>query len=118
MKIDIQAGSLSLSEDERDSVKQRVLMRLARFQDNIHSLNIYFKDINGPKGGIDKECTLTLKVNNLEEVVISSKAESLINAVDRSTERAKSLLARRLKKSQRQKKVNSKLDMQALDEDE
>ncbi|MFQ3325309.1 MAG: putative sigma-54 modulation protein [Pseudomonadales bacterium] len=118
MKIDIQAGSLSLNEDVRNSLKQRVLKRLKRFQDSIHSINLYFKDINGPKGGIDKECTVTLRVNNLEEVVISSKADSLVNAVDRSTERAKSLLARRVKKLQRQKKVNSKLNMQALVDDE
>jgi ribosome-associated translation inhibitor RaiA len=118
MQIDIQAGSLSLNEDVRDSVKQRIIMRLARFQDNIHSIKVYIKDINGPKGGVDKECTVKVKANNLEEVVISSKAESWVNAVDRSTERAKSLLARRLKKIQRKKKVNTKLDRQVLIEDE
>jgi|TARA_B110000902_G_scaffold267141_1_gene358517 hypothetical protein len=97
-----------LDKNARNRVKQYVLIGFERSQGSIHSINIYFKDINGPKGGIDKECTVTLLPNNLEEVVISSKAEPLVNATDCSTEGAKSLLTRRVKKLQRQKKVNSK----------
>jgi ribosomal subunit interface protein len=61
MKVHIQGKQLKVSEALKSYVAERLLVPLTRFYDHpAAELRVEFGDTNGPKGGEDKECHLTL----------------------------------------------------------
>lgn len=43
-----------------------------RFGDRLTTLEVYLSDLNGPKGGVDKECKLEARPRGLEPVVVDN----------------------------------------------
>ncbi len=61
MKVHIQGKQLRLSDELKSYVADRLVAPLTRFYDHpAAELRVEFGDTNGPKGGEDKECHLTL----------------------------------------------------------
>jgi len=83
-------------------LKERILFRFARFQNQIKSIAIHITDLNGPKGGIDKRCVVIIEGDGLEKIVVTSEAGQSISALDSAAVRAKSALQQALRKRRRQ----------------
>jgi putative sigma-54 modulation protein len=54
------------------------------------------KDINGPRGGVDKLCQVRLTLPRLRDIVIEDTQADLYVAIDRAADRASRTLNRRL----------------------
>ena len=100
MKISFHTSQIDISDSEKSYLNSKVLFRFSRFQDQVKSISVYLSDLNGPKGGLDKQCVMKIQVHNIKEIVVTSEGESLVSVVDNSAVRAKSAFLRIQRKKQ------------------
>ena len=78
----------------RQQVEQRVRLALHRLQGQVQQARISLRDINGPKGGVDKQCQIMLTTSGYGQLVIVAKAEHAQGALNQALQRATHTLAR------------------------
>ena len=106
MTISIAAQGTSIGSAARMRMKARLLEALDTASQKIRRMRVSFKDINGPKGGVDKECVILVHLDKSNAIVIKSKDSSVSRAFSRSMERLKTSLKRRGKKVKKRKRHN------------
>lgn len=101
MKPTIVANGVKLPQVMRDHVVRRLRFALDRTHQSINAVIVRITDQNGPKGGIDKQCQIQLRIPGLPPVVVSGKAASILEAVDVTAHRAAQAIARHIERSRR-----------------
>lgn len=66
-----------------------------RFGDWLTRTEVFIKDVNGPKGGVDKHCRLEARPRGTEPVVIDHQDEDAYTCVTRAAEKLGKALQRR-----------------------
>lgn len=87
MKIDVRFRNLEASESLREAAVRRVHFHLSRFGREISSVNVRISDVNGPKGGVDKRCQVTVRGPRLSSVVVDELSSEVYAAVDLAFQR-------------------------------
>lgn len=98
MQLLISTGGLRLTPEERQYVERRVGFALGRFGDRIGRVRLRLTDLNGPKGGIDKCCVITIRIIAAQEIRAEASAPLPLEAVDCASERASRAVKRALAK--------------------
>ncbi len=101
MQIQIQAAEFNPVDNSRQSIEQRVRFALRRLQHQVSLARVRLSDINGPRGGRDKECQLTLKQAGPGHVVVKTLGQTYGHALDAALQRASQAL---LRSAQRQRR--------------
>jgi hypothetical protein len=70
MKIIIKSHQLQLDQETSTSMERRLRFALGRFGSSINRVTVRLTDINGPKGGIDKECLIVVTLRKGGEIVV------------------------------------------------
>jgi ribosomal subunit interface protein len=96
MNIDIRSPSLKLTGAILDHVHRRIRFALGRFAQRLTSVRVLLKDLNGPKGGVDKHCKVLVSIRPSLKVIIEETDADLKTAIDRAMDRAGRNVARRL----------------------
>ena len=102
MKIEVRFRGLVSSPAMYELVVRRIHVHLSRFGRQLSGVFIRIGDINGPKGGVDKRCQVTVRgprvgTTSLEDLsgdtasAIDMALERVARAVGRSVERTRSL---------------------------
>ena len=99
MQIDIQARGFKLTEGLRAQAERRVRFALGSASARVHSVVIRLSDENGPRGGVDKRCTIRAALPGVPPVVIEQQEADLYVAIDRAADRAGRAVARRLERA-------------------
>ncbi len=60
MRVDIRWKGLPKSSFLSEHVQKRAHAGLQRFQGKVHTVTVRFEDTNGPRGGVDKRCSVEL----------------------------------------------------------
>ena len=100
MQISVNSTNLDISEKLNLELNQRIKSTFSRINERIAKVTISLKDINGPKGGNDKECKVQLTVPGLQPVVVASRKDKVGKAISASLRTANQTLIRKLKKIQ------------------
>ncbi|WP_234083162.1 HPF/RaiA family ribosome-associated protein [Azonexus sp. R2A61] len=100
MQIQIQTSDLETPTGWREQVEKRVRFVLRRLRHGIRHARVSLRDVNGPRGGVDKECRVTLKRDGEGEVVVRIQARTAQNALIAALHQA----ARRLVRSQQRQR--------------
>ena len=94
MQVDVQLNNLPNSPGVTRDLRARVGRAFARFRTSLNSVSLRIEDINGPRGGNDKECRIVCKLAGGASIVqrrvrLSSRAAviSCIKAAERSLQR-------------------------------
>jgi putative sigma-54 modulation protein len=58
---------------------------------------VYVMDLNGPKGGVDKLCQITVRARGLGELAVRETGTTLQAAINRATRRLKYRLSEALR---------------------
>jgi ribosome-associated translation inhibitor RaiA len=108
MKIIIQGKHLRLSQGLKSYAQEHLIGPLNRFYDNeAAELRIELGDVNGSKGGVDKECHLTLHMPGARTIQIEEATPdpyaSMDAAADRLVRAAKKELQRMRRPDRRHK---------------
>ena len=96
MRIDIQARRFSLTRALRRYAERRVRSGLTRFDERIMKVSLWLSDVNGPKGGNDKNCQVQIVIPGKPDVVIEETQANLYVAINRALERAGQAVVRKL----------------------
>lgn len=101
MQMSIHCCGFDLTEGLRDYTEKRLTCSLRFGNPHIMRLVVRLSDINGPRGGEDKRCSIELRLKGLTDVMIEDTETDLYAAIDRAAERAGRTMARRLARSRR-----------------
>lgn len=101
MNITTRAQGFELSAPIDAFVRSELELALSRFSEGVVSVDVFLKDINGPKGGIDKQATIRAQLRNRKVVAMETTHADLYAAVKTSIKRSKRAVRRSLKKSSR-----------------
>lgn len=88
MKIDIRFRGFEVSRSLREYMVRRAHSQFSRFGDGINSLTVRISDDNGPKGGVDKRCRVTVRGPALGTVTLEDSSADPCSAVDMVFDRA------------------------------
>ncbi|MBL0220319.1 MAG: HPF/RaiA family ribosome-associated protein [Myxococcales bacterium] len=88
MKLTIRARHLDLTPELRDQLQRRLDFALGRFSTAIRTVDVAIVDINGPKGGDDKQCRIHVRGPALGEIVIEHVGSAVLATVSVAAERA------------------------------
>ena len=89
-----------LTDELRELLDRRLSYALSRFESRIRRKTVVIEDVNGPRGGVDKLCRVTVKLNRLSDVVISEEGADISTSITRAAERIGRAVARAIERSQ------------------
>jgi putative sigma-54 modulation protein len=95
MRVFIQTQGLKLSREDRDHIRQRLRQALTRFGSKAIGATLHIKDINGPRGGLDKDCHLVVELEDATTVV-HDRGFQVRALVDRAVHRAVHAIGKQL----------------------
>jgi len=96
VEIEIQARRVPLSRKLRHQVERRIEFALTRFDERIMKVSLWLSDVNGPKGGLDKNCQMQVIMPGKPDVVIEETRENLYLAINFAIARASKAVVRKL----------------------
>lgn len=96
MKLDIRMRHLSLPAEVLADLRHRVAGAFARLGPWVRTVNITVEDVNGPKGGADKQVRLRLRGRAIPRIVIEHVGVDTVAAVAAAVERAVQTLVRKV----------------------
>ncbi|MCY1021784.1 HPF/RaiA family ribosome-associated protein [Pyxidicoccus sp. MSG2] len=101
MRIEIRARHIPLTETLRTHCERRVRFALDRLADRVKEVVLRLEDTNGPRGGVDKTCKVTLRLEHGKELTLESKGTTLVAAVDQALDRAGNAVSKAVGRAQR-----------------
>ncbi len=94
MKIDLRIRGLEDAAGLKEQVERRLQFALRRFGPEVAQVTVRLSDENGPRGGVDKRCHLTVRGPRLNTVVIDERSASAEVAIDLAADRVGRAVAR------------------------
>jgi hypothetical protein len=107
MDVTVETHHAHLPRNNRASLAARIGGAFARFSGHVTRLRITLKDINGPRGGRDKECMVRVELRGGGQVVVVDRAAKMRAAMLRSLRRAKLLVGGEIKRRRRRNRPAS-----------
>ncbi len=96
MQVEVKFRGLESSDAVRAHAHRRVRFQLGRFGHQIHRVLIRLEDVNGPKGGVDTRCQVTVHGPELGSKVLDELSTDPHSAVDLAITRLARSVARQL----------------------
>lgn len=100
MKITINTPSEIKQTDFAQTAIGYVTKTLGRFSHRITSVSIALTDLNGPRGGVDQECRVTIVMPGCGPLSTSAVHENPVGAVTRAADRARRMVVTKLRRPQ------------------
>lgn len=98
MVIEILNRNLKLDAETEEWIERRLHFALSRFSNRIRKVTVSLTDLNGPKGGIDKDCTLRVLLKPMGEVVVDDVDETVEGVVAILADRVARVITRRIER--------------------
>ncbi len=99
MRLDIRIQKVDLPKEVNRYIARRLHFCLGRFEARIRNVTVRILDINGPRGGTDKRCRLTIHMIPSDVIVVEEVNADLFAAIDRAAERLGQSLARKVQRA-------------------
>jgi len=104
MKVIIQGKQMRLSAGIKNYAQEHVVAQLARFYDNeAAELRVELGDARGSKGGLDKECHLTLRMPGARTIQIEESTQDPYSSLDVAGDRLVRAAKKELERMRRPK---------------
>jgi hypothetical protein len=88
MKLTIRTRHLILTPETHNEIRHRLYVAFGRISPWIRAVDVTLTDINGPKGGADKQCRLRVRGRGMTGVVIEHLGADALATVSFAAERA------------------------------
>jgi putative sigma-54 modulation protein len=99
MKVLMRGVHLSLTESLRTYATEHLVEPLSRYlEDEASEIEIALVDTNGPKGGVDKECRVTVRIPGMVAIHVTEADETLFQAIDAMRDRLRNTVQRAVEK--------------------
>lgn len=117
MQIGIQTRGFDLTEALRNYCERRMRFALGSASDRVRSVLVRLTDENGPKGGIDKRCSIRVALHKAPVVVIVQDESDVYVAIDHATDRIARTMSRRLERTWTARRAPARLQRDSSDID-
>ncbi len=98
MRLEIRSRGVNVTEDLRTYLKERLRLALAHFGRRIEVVRVYLRDVNGPRGGLDKACRLVVELPPRGRVVVTGVDTDIHAAISVTANRAGVAVKRNVKR--------------------
>ncbi|WP_420474030.1 HPF/RaiA family ribosome-associated protein [Noviherbaspirillum sp. ST9] len=88
MDVQMVAQEFALTPSLREHLEHRLRLAFARTRNRIGRIVVRLRDLNGPRGGRDMMCQVSVSIPGRPEVVIHEVQEDMYNAIDFAFKRA------------------------------
>ena len=105
MEIQIVASEFSLTPSLRERIERRLALAFNHLRGRVQRIVIRLRDLNGPRGGADKLCQVSVTMPGKPQVEIREVQEDMYLAIDGAVKRA-AYRAMRLVMRKRENKGN------------
>lgn len=96
MHWELKSAAVHASEGLKDRIDRRLRFALSRFDNRVDRVVVFLKNLNGPKGGIDKSVRILARIDGVG-IALAMVVDSVWEiAVDRCTDRIGVNVARQL----------------------
>lgn len=99
MRVFIATQNVEINSDEKTHIRQHTYALFSRVSDMVDSIKITLVDANGPKGGVDKVCTVVVMGSASKPIVVKDKQTTGSMAVNRALQRASFAYLRNIKRT-------------------
>lgn len=82
MKVRIQSQGFTITPAICARVNKKLSGLLSRYDEELISVEVYLKDLNGPKGGYDKQAVIRVQLRHLAPISISTTHTDVYKAID------------------------------------
>ncbi len=96
MQVELRIRRASHGDALRMYLERRLFFALGRFADRVGRVLVRVHDINGPRGGVDKQCRITVALLPYGSVHLQETHTDLYRAVDRASHRLGMCVQRKL----------------------
>lgn len=100
MDLSVNFGNLKPAKVVQDDVTELITASFERFRSYIRCVSVTVTDINGPRGGVDKQCRCVLQLKRMAPIVIEDRDESFFSLLTRVSNRAAHTLSQRIDRKQ------------------
>lgn len=100
MQIRMVAMEFSITPSLREYLEQRLRSAFTPLRGRIAGIVVRLRDLNGPRGGCDMQCQVSVTMPGRPEVVIKEVQENMYNAIDRAAKRAACRVGRLVRRQQ------------------
>jgi ribosomal subunit interface protein len=114
MQVTIQSRSFTLTDALRNHVQTRLGFTFSRARNRVRLVQVRLSDINGPRGGIDKCCSVKVCMEGLADVVVEDVQPDMYHAIDRAADRAARTVMRRLALDSNRRRRHARQQLQHL----
>lgn len=97
------------AHDMRELAERRVRFVLRRLGWLVPRADVQLSDLNGPRGGVDKQCQVELRTSGAGSVVVASVASDWRTALDDALARAARYLLRQWRRGGETRKLRQRL---------
>lgn len=97
MRLEIRQRGMKVTEELRVHVRERLRLALGRFARSINQVWVYLRDVNGPRGGLNKKCRIVVEVPRRGRVVVTGMDTDIFAAITRTANRARFAVRRNIK---------------------
>jgi len=94
MKIDIRGHRIELTEALRAHIERRLQFALGQFGARVTAVTVTVEDLNGPRGGVDKQCRITVVLVSTSHLRVEVLGTEITAAVDQAADHLARVIAR------------------------
>lgn len=105
MKIHLESQGFELTPAISAHARKQVNFNLANFESHIMAVDVFLRDINGPKGGADMKALLHVKLDAGQPIKVETTRTDLYAAIVLAARQAKRAVRRTLSKQRRMEKL-------------
>ncbi len=96
MQIDLRIRHVNLASSLRSYVERRLRHELRWLGNRIGQVRVWLSDVNGPRGGSDNHCRISLRLDPLGTVTAEGTDPDLLVSISRAVKRLARVLDHRL----------------------
>lgn len=101
LQLQIHCANVEVDPENLDDVRRAVTMAIDRFEHLLVRTEITLRDINGPRGGIDKQCQIRLRLHSRGDIVVRAEGIAFEQAADVACSKIRNAIAKRAQRQHR-----------------
>ncbi len=94
------------SRDIVDVAGRRMAFAVGRFAGRVRSVTVRLADINGPRGGADKQCQVSVRLTHPRRLIVVEDVDvNEVTVISRAAERLSRAVARAVREASRWREI-------------
>jgi putative sigma-54 modulation protein len=98
MRLQVHCKNVRLHYADREDMERRLRFAFHRFDEKISLVTVELADLNGPRGGVDKQCRLVVRLLPAGRVIIEETHADVSAAIALAADRAGWAVSRQLRR--------------------